>query len=151
MFPSIPGSASYHRSEPFCWSKSAKTAAVFSTCFATTTFLQNLALNGDCITFFPAKMRLVCARSMLFCEKNSYSQSFSSQNLKLFNIHYHVYQVPVIGSVYPNLLVITYRQANKQSNKRKNNSNKINTQSYKREILHPVQPLISEDAPHRLI
>ena len=52
MFPSIPGSASYHRGEHFCWSKSAKTAAVFSTCFVTTTFLQNLVLNSDCITFF---------------------------------------------------------------------------------------------------
>ena len=72
MFPSIPGSASYHRSEHFCWSKTAKTAAVFSTCFVTTTFLQNLVLNWQ-YQVFPAKMTLVYARSLLFYEKILYS------------------------------------------------------------------------------
>ena len=55
--------------ERFCWSKNAKTASVLLTCCDTTTSLQNLVRYH----VFPAKMTLVCARSLLFYEKISYS------------------------------------------------------------------------------
>ena len=57
----------------FRWSKNAKTATVFLTCFDTTTFLQNLVLKWRQYHVFPAKVTLVCACSLLFYEKISYS------------------------------------------------------------------------------
>ena len=77
-------------SEPFCRSKNGKTTTVFLTCFVSTTFLQNLVLKRRRYHVFPAKMTLVCARSMLLYEKISYSSSFSSQNLKHLALYYCV-------------------------------------------------------------
>ena len=59
---------------------------MFLTCFDTATFLQNLVVKCQRYHVFPAKMTLVCVRSLLLYEKISYSFSSSSENLKVCNV-----------------------------------------------------------------
>ena len=59
-------SHSYCWKPRFCWSKNAKTATNFLTCFDTTTF------NDFCFHAFTAKMTLVRVRSLLFYEEILY-------------------------------------------------------------------------------